>query len=262
MDYSGPTTYFPSLSRDHGDNLSTDLFKQDIKFDVMPSGGITDIRNNFTVTLKGDQRECERVRQLIAGNRTYGRYDPTFDFIRAVEEVVQNLVREGSAPHEVICDENGLHHITSFTSNRLWRLPGCYLQVIPRGDWEFWNRKFTIVPADRIWQINMPSALGGRRGYKRILRRLGKCKDISHKSIQQDLIEHEDKRRYFEFQRYLRIFDIYRSKLTSTWGWDRRDSSLKRETEFYSCYRMVNSYWSKAILREHVIREFNRLFIR
>ena len=254
-------TRFPSLSRGRDINQDVHMFTQDISLAVMPIGGKTEKHKNFTVTLEGKQSECEKAEQLIADIGNYDRPNLERMVCGAVQEVVRHLAYDGCAVYEVICDDDGLQHIWGFTSKRLWRLPGYFLQIIPRGDWNLWNKKFVIVPADRIWYLEMPSELGGRRDYRKVLKRLGNFERIGPKFWRQDL-QREVQIKNFDYQRYLRNIDIYCHTVTKTWGWSRRNFSVERKTEFFTYYKMVNYAWAKTILREHVINEFNRFFIR
>ena len=172
-----------------------------------------------------------------------------------------HLAWEGCAVYEILRDDHDLQHIWGFTSKRLWRFSGYYLQIIPRGDWEHWKKKYVIVPADRIWYLGIPSVLGGRGKYKNILRRLEKFDHFGPEFWRQDLKQGVQSKN-FDFQRYVRNTDIYYRKVTKTWGWNCRDWSRERTTDFYSFYKMVNFSWAQAILREHVINELNQLFVR
>ena len=56
--------------------------------------------------------------------------------------------------------------------------------------------------------------------------------------------------------------EIYYGQVTKTWGWNRRDWSQERSTEFFTFYKMVTFRWAQAVLREHVVSEINGLFMR
>ena len=252
-------THFPSLAHDVDQNVY--MFVQDVQLAVMPIGGKSTKHKGFAIKLEGKQCECEKAEQLIAEIGNFDRPNIERIVSDAVEEVMRHLACEGCAVYEIIRDDDGVHHIWSFTSRRLWRLLGYFLQIIPRRDWNLWNKKFVIVPADRIWHIDMPSELGGQREYKKVLRRLGKFESIGPKFWRQNL-KGGVQSKNFDFQRYVRNAEVYHRQVTKTWGWNLRDSSTKWTTEFFNCYKMIDYFWAKTILREHVINELNRFFIR
>ena len=254
-------THFPSLSRGPDINPSVHMFTQDVQLAVMPIGGRTEKHKEFTVKLEGSPDECEKAEQLLGEIGRYDRHDLAGIVCDAVEEIARNLAWEGCAAYEIVSGDDGAQHIWGFTSNGLWRLPGYFLQIIPRGDWDLWKKKFAIVPVGRIWYLEMPSALGGRRGYKNVLRRLRRFEHLGPEFWRKDL-ERGFQSRNFDFQRYVRNSEIYYGQVTKTWGWNRRDWSQERCTEFFTFYKLLRFSWAQAILREHIVGELNGLFTR
>ena len=187
------------------------------------------------------------------------------DLNRVVCDAIQNIVRhlshEGCSVHEIIFDNNNIAHLYRFTSRRLLRLPGYFLQLIPKRDRDLWKKNFVMVPSKRIWYFEMPSVLGGRKGYKAIIKNLGQFESLRpnfwRKNIERGMQDSN-----FEFQEYVRMTDIYCRQVTKTWGWNRRDLSEKRSTEFFIFYRLITFHWAKAVVRDHVVNEINSLFER
>lgn len=254
-------THFPSLSREPDLNQNVYMFTEDVQLAVMPIGGRADKQKDFAVTLVGEEGECERARQLIGEIGEFDKYDLAGMVTEAIEEIARYLAWEGHVVYEIILDDSGVSHVHSFTSKRLVRILGWFLQIIPRGDWDLWKKKWVIVPASRVWQLKMPTILGGRKGYMRILRRLKTFKHLGPDFWRKDL-EHGEQSKNFDFQRYVRHSEIYYGQVTKAWGWNRRDWSQDRSTEFFSFYKMVSFRWAQAVLREHIIGELNSLFAR
>ena len=254
-------THFPSLSRDPVTNATIHMFIQDVQSAVMPIGGIAEEHKDFAVNLVGGTEDRERAKGLIGEIGRHDRYDVAEMVCDAVNEIAQHLAWEGCAPYEIIRSDDGLHHIWGFTSKRLWKLPGFFLQVIPRGDWDLWMKKVVVVPASRVWYLEIPSPLGGREGYRRILKRLRRFEHLGPAFWRGDL-EHGIQSGDFDFQRYVRNSEIYYGQVTKTWGWNRRDWSQNRCTEFFTFYKMIRFQKAQATLREHVLAELNRLFAR
>ena len=253
--------HFPSLSRGHSNNLNIHMFTEDIQLGVMPIGGKTEKHKDFTVALEGKQSDRDRAEQLIAGIGNEDRHGLVEMVCDAVEAVVRDLACNGCAVFEVVRDDDGLEQICGFTPKRLLRLPGYFLQIIPRGDWERWGKKLVTVPADRIWYLEMPSKLGGLRGYRKVLRRLEKFDSLHPQFWQLDLIR-QDQFKYFDFQRYVRTTQIYCRTVTKTWGWNNRDDTIEWTLDFYNYYKLISFCWAQTILREHVINEFNQFFVK
>lgn len=255
-------THFPSLSGRFDRNPNVHMFTEDISLAVMPIGGRTDKHKDFSISFNGSNSdECERAKRLIGTISRYDKHDEKAMVCDAVEEIARHLAWEGCAVHEIICEEDSEIDLHGFTSKRLVKLPGYFLQLIPRQDWDLWKKKFVIIPAKAIWYVEMPVGLGGRAGYRRILSRLKKFEHIGPKFWRKQL-ESGDPKINFDFQEYVRNSAIYYSRITKTWGWNRRDWSQKRSTEFFTIYKTITFRWAQAVLREHIIAEINRLMVR
>ncbi len=263
--------HFPSLSNETDNNLNIHMFTEDISLAIMPIGGHTTKQKAFSVSMDGDERECEKAKQLIR-EMQYG-YNPNdqhdlirrHDLNRVVCDVIENIVRhlshEGCSVHEIIFDDNNIAHLYGFTSRRLLRLPGYFLQLVPKRDRDLWEKNFVLVPSKRIWYFEMPPMLGGRKGYKAMIKNLGQCESLPPNFWSQDL-EKGLQDSNFDFQEYVRMADIYCGQVTKTWGWNRRDLSQERSTEFFVFYRLINFHWALAVVREHIVKEINTLFKR
>jgi hypothetical protein len=237
------------------------MFIEDVSLAVMPIGGRTKKHKGFAVVLEGEKDTCEQARHLIGEIDTYDRYDLTEMVCDAVNEMARHLAWEGCAVYEIIAADDSTTRLYSFTSKRLVRLPGWFLQVIPRKDWQLWKKKWTLIPSSKIWYFEMPSALGGRSGHKRTLRKLRKFDHLAPRFWRQDL-ERGEQSKNFDFQQYVKTTEIYFRRVTKKWGWNRRDWSQQWSVEFFNFYKMITFRWAQAVLREHIIAEINRLFSR
>ncbi len=254
-------THFPSLSRGPDINRNIHMFTQDVHLAVMPIGGRTEKYKDFSVNLVGSAEDREKAQQLIGEIGRYDRHDMAGMVCDAIDEIARHLAWEGCVAYEIIRGDDGLHHIWRFTSKGLWKLPGCFLQFIPRSDWDLWKKKVVVIPASRVWYLEMPSALGSRKGYSNVLKQLKRFEHLGPEFWRKDL-EHGVQPRYFDFQRYVINSEIYYGQVTKTWGWNRRDWSQERCTEFFTFYKMIRFQKAQAMLREHVVAELNGLFER
>jgi hypothetical protein len=254
--------YFQSLGSNHLErNLNVHMFTEDVHLAIMPIGGRSTKQNKFSITFNGSKDECERAQLLIECIARSDRHDHSKNVCNAVEEIGNRLSWEGCAVYEIINNEDDIPYLYGFTSKNLIRLFGWFLQIIPRGDWELWNKKWVLIPHTKIWRIEMPKDLGGRKGYLSIISKLKRFDGMGHK-FWREAIEYGKQSTDFDFQKYILNSDIYRSKVTKTWGWNRRDWTQKRTTEFFCFYKMVNFRLAQAVLREHIVNELNILFSR
>ena len=94
-----------------------------------------------------------------------------------------------------------------------------------------------------------------------MIKNLGQFENFSPNFWKQN-IEMGLQDRNFDFQEYVRMADTYCGQVTKTWGWNRRDLSTERSTEFFVFHRLVNFHWALAVLRDHIVNEINSLFER
>lgn len=118
----------------------------------------------------------------------------------------------------------------SCTLERLYRLPGFYLQHVPFADREQFTERFLVAPSATVWDLCMPSQLGGTRRYLQIINGLKRNKGTFPSFFLEDLEAHRKVPR-FDSSEYICRRAGRDARLTCLWGWNRRDSSLTLETE-------------------------------
>jgi len=252
-------THFPSLSR--ADNIATNvhMFIEDIQLDIMPIGGRSR-QKNFLVEFKGKKTECDKATEIIRELGKIKAYDNREIVCDAVNNIVRNLVWDGQAYYEIIKDKKQVY-IKSFTSKNLYKLFGYYLQIIPKADRTIWNRKFSFANQSIVWEIVIPKSLGGVKKYQKLLKQMSRYDnlgpDFYRENLNSGLIEKD-----FDFMKYRRNNKIYIDSATKNWGWNGRNWTQDRCTEFYTFYRMLNFKYAQSLLREHVIDQINCLFKR
>ncbi len=117
----------------------------------------------------------------------------------------------------------------SCTLERLYRLPGFYLQHVPFADREQFTERFLVAPSATVWDLCMPSQLGGTRRYLQIINGLKRNKGTFPSFFLEDLEAHRKVPR-FDSSEYICRRAGRDARLTCLWGWNRRDSSLTLET--------------------------------
>lgn len=256
-------SHFPSLSHRDDIDINVHMFTEDVYLAVMPIAGRTEKHPLFSVSFEGEKQDCERAIELCISLAEYERHDPTSVLCDAVSQVATHLAWRGRAVYEIVQDEEDplKCHLYGFTTQRLYRAPGCYIQWIPAADYDFFKKRFIILPSKDVWEISIPSILGGKRGYSRTLSRLRRFSHLGPAFWRSDL-SFQKQTSGFNFQQYVLNSEIYYARATRRWGWTRRDYSQKNNTEFFTYYRIITFKWAQAILREHIINELNRLILR
>ena len=248
--------HFPSLGDVRQWNTDAYMFVQDVQHSV----GLHRWKGySLNVSPSFEEGALSVLRSVAREN--YGRGPEVAG--KAVERIAGRLAAEGRAVHQIWrSEENGGRYVLyGFTPRRLLRVFGKYIQIIPKADRPLWKKAYVVVPKAEIWDIAIPDVFGGCQGYRAILRRLGRFPHLNPPFVQTEIEKREWPVRY-EWQRYATEKDLYTAKSTGRWGWNLRDSSGRNWTEFYYFYRTTQFKWAQAVVREHIVKEFNRLFPR
>lgn len=253
-------THFPSLVTVDDVSLDVHMFTEDVCTGVMPIGGRRHKQKAFSVEFLGGVRECEKAMETLSCISDSDRYDPAKTVCDVVNEIARHMAWEGLAVFEIL-DGGECVYISSITSKCLFRIFNWYLQIIPSGDRVLWNRKFSFVASSKVWEVEMPTRLGGMRGYKKTLDKLRKYSGLDSMLYRSDFQE-KFASHGFDFLKHEKYRRICVNTLTKSWGWNRRDWSQESCTEFYSFHRLLRFRYSQALLREHIIAEINQLLQR
>ena len=254
----------PSLSKREDLNTEVYMFASDVQLAIMPIGGRRRYAPNFSAEIQGCSEQISLVTDIIRslaerGRETHGTAEL---LCYAVDSIAMQLAWNGRMVCEVIRDDkNGeVRRLQNFTTRRLFRAFGRYIQLIPKADRGLWKKSHAFIPAKDIWEITMPRALGGSFGHRVMLRKLSWFRYMAP-WLAGDLTEGRQPA-YYNFQEHNRKSKMSVATITASWGWDHRESSTQNWTEFYLYYRQLQFKWAQACLREHIVKELNRLFGR
>jgi hypothetical protein len=252
---------FPSLRPDI--NGYAYMFVQDFSAGIVPYGARAGENKPHVATLSGNTKQTDRAIDLLLslGGRHYSDLDEIV--LHAIQEIAQNVSWFGRMSYEVVHPSRAesISLMRSFTPQRLFNLHWRFLQVVPKKDRHLWKKSFNwLLPSD-VWIISVPRALGGYRGYRAILRKLRRYDGLGPHFYRVDL-ERGTMATNFDFLGYHREIEVFQSRITRKWGWNRRDFSSKNWTEFMQFYRTLTFRWAQAIFREHIVSEFNLLLGR
>ena len=255
--------YFPSLAEETNHNTNVYMFAEDIHLGIMPIGSRRHSEIDYEVKIEGSSDSVTAVITILNSLAKYERYRPEELLSDVVGRVAGRLAWNGRAVHEITRDQerDGVYLLQGFTTQRLFYVFGKYIQVIPKADRRLWKKAYVILPEKNVWDITIPRVLGGYRAYRTILRNLTRFQGTGPSFLLQDL-SGQGWPAHYDFQRYIREAEFFETKITSLWGWNRRDSSERNWTEFYWSYRTLRFRLAQAYLREHIVDELNRLFRR
>jgi len=226
-------------------------------------GGKTEKHPEFAIRIDGNAQEEAKARSIFDSLCMSDRYDDKKRVCDVVNNIASDLSSSGRAVYEIIRSgqDEGAYYLYGFTSKRLLRLAGYYIQIIPKHDFGLWKKRMIIQGVQSVWDISMPSDFGGSSGYEKILHRFRKHGDTGPEFWRQDL-ERQEQSKFFDFSEHVLKQEINTFRVTKRWGWNKRDFTLKNRTEFYLIYRHITLQWAKAIIREHIISELNQLLSR
>ncbi|MEH2564968.1 hypothetical protein [Bradyrhizobium sp. AZCC 2289] len=244
--------HFPSLREDLGPGAS--MFMRDIPLSIMPIRARD--AGTYNARIIGTNHEVERATALLQSLTRYARTNLKELVGDAITEIATNVAWYGRAPYEISNRDDV--RLTSFTPRRLFVTPWLCVQAVPRTDRESWKEAFILIPRRDLWVVEVPKALGGYHGYRKILRELARFRDTTPKFWMKDL-ERRQTDSHFNFVEYRREVEIYECRVTRRWGWNRRDFSSRNWTEFALFYRVMTFRWAQATLREHILLELNLL---
>ena len=258
--------HFPSLGNLDDINPNTSMFIEDIHIGVMPLSGRFRQTTNFSVDLQGspdDEHRAMAILQSLTRGDVHGRPDLRDLLSDSVNEIARYLAWSGRVVYEIIRGEESgeAWQLYNFTDKRLLRAFGNYIQIIPKADRRRWRKTHVVIPGEDIWKIKMPKALGGCRGYRKILKKLRKFPRLVPSFLTNET-DNTEWTTYFSNELYRKEIEVFVTKTTARLGWHMRNSGLRIWTEFYAMYRIVTLKWAQACIREHIIDELNQLFLR
>ena len=256
--------FFKSLKKSQRDtfykNTNVHIFTEDIHLGIMPIGGKSKNRPDFSVNLTGDEQNKEKAIKLLNSVASNNRLSANELISDALDNIVKSLLYKGFSYYEITQDTSGFFQLGNFTSDRLANFLGLYFQFVPKADRNMWNKKFVVKASNSIWKILIPKVLGSSSGYRQLISGLANKADMYPKCFDiKDITTRQDQ---FDFKEYSIQTKVYQYRLLDLWGGTLRHSSTDYVNEYYLIHRIVRLNRAQAILREHIVNEINDLFDR
>lgn len=236
------------------------MFLQDMDQGIMPYRSRPD--RAYNATLEPSNQELEQIIAEALSSRGYQRRvsEGLEDFIR---RATQSLFHYTEAFFELYCERDGSGKITKIEFYHIYppsmkKVFGQYFQVIPWSAAKHGNVKAGIrrIPKEKILHIEFPKKLGGKRGLKKILRRLGKLSGTVIPDFQMKAME-KNESSGFDLDRYTKTKYIEIAQITRKLGWHQRKFRDNDILEYYSMHRNLMFTDSQATVREHIIDKVN-----
>lgn len=254
--------YFPNSERsDNEPVLYAFMFIRDVHTGIMPfrSGG----KYPFTVSLSRKNQSLEKQLQSFLNVGQYGGWSLEEAVWDAVETLSQYLATFGEVYLEVVNKEDvpkkGIKdkELEFLPLGKILKLFGRYIQIVPLKDWKRGEKKFYIIPSDRIWHLKLPRKLGTPRAHRKMLKRLNVLSEpMPEFALKDGELGSSAK---YDFSTHHQLKDLAIERTTGGWGSIRSLSHIKGTTEYYYIVNLLRSAHSQALLREHIIREINNL---
>lgn len=234
------------------------MFIEDFHNSIMPYPRVSNGKNfNAEIVPKNDAVTDIAKEALSTRHRAFDLKSALCDFIR---EATQYLLYYGSVSYEIIVDDEGIE-FAEINPRSFIRVFNKYFQLINKKIAKKIKKERSIIeiPTSKIFYFVLPKELGtGRKLYK-MLRRLIK---IGEPIIPKFALESLDFNEQIEFDQkeYWKLREVQILRITKKFGWDGRSISSNNLLEYYSIKRFLQYHKAKALIRENIVRELNRIF--
>ena len=258
--------YFPNHRPDDlSSQFYASIFIRDVHTGIMP---YKHQRNsNVVIELcKTNKKLADRLKEFLYVGHYSAGWHLSETITDSIEAIAHYVVALGDEYFEIV-DTTDTHK-DGLTDKKLERLPygkifkifNKYIQLVPLSDWKRKEKKFYVIPADRIWHIKLPRKLGSPRSHRKLLKRLAKLSLPMPEFTQKDgdlgqsanynFVLHHDKK------------ELAVEQLMTKWGSIPSLNQLKHTTEYYYIVHNLQFSHSQALLREHILSEMNVLIKR
>jgi hypothetical protein len=254
-------------------------FIEDVRLYVMPIGGESRARPDFSIELVPDSPVARSIITYAFAPRDYYHYysGVTKAISGFIQENAFTLAYEGVLYYEIAKGEwpagavepRGIENGSCFKEafkplyipGRVIRLANYYLQIVPPAEWARTGKKIAAIPASDVWLLRIPSELGGPRKHRTLLKTLVRASTPLPDFVSEALNGLSEIRDFslgsFHRQQHLAV-----ASESASWGWPARALWRESTLEYFYYHRHLRFALSMAILREHIIDSINSLLER
>lgn len=236
------------------------MFVEDMYAGIMPFMIYKGESEKYPIYIEPKDTAKERIiAKGISGNRGF-LGDALCDFVR---HTTQALFQTGEVLYELVYKKNEQGEIEEFglthlSSCYLYKFFGNYYQIIPWWVARKSNIKvgINIIPQNKVFKINFPKELGGKRKFKKTIKRLWYLGKNIFPEFQLNSIKNNEDTG-LDLNKYTNLKYLEIAKLTKEIGWNQRKLSDGYITEYYSMIRQLRNKKAETIIRDKIINELN-----
>jgi hypothetical protein len=263
------------------------MFVEDVRLHIMPVGGHSSAHGNFAVELLPDTQELRRTLGRVFLGRDRYRFSSWDPFPSAITQTISDfisdtasiLVSRGVAHFEIVREslpqrqprtaaakspersDNEIFFCPAIIPGTVVRIPGFYVQRVPRNEWARTGMKAVLLPARTVWTLRIPLELGGPRRHIKLLDTLVKSSQPLPNFVIQSMMHGEEtpsfSHRDFNRQQLQTV-----ARATRSWGWPARDLWSNHVLRYSNVERHVRFARSMAILRDYLLESMNHFLQR
>ncbi len=239
------------------------MFQEDFQSGIMPFRVDSSADSEIRIQLEGKKKHAGQALNLLGSIRGERLSDEPKVILEAVQRIGELLLWRGLTAFEIVRDteDNDQLYLYELHFKSLLRLPWNRVQLYSSSGRGFGGLRAVRLPSKGVFEVRMPRALGGVRGYRRLMRRLEGIPIANPEYLLREPYTSKAWKQ-FDLDTYRRLHDTLVATLTKRWGWHMRDYELSRQTEFYFLHRILTMLWAKAVLRDHIFGELNQLLTR
>lgn len=238
------------------------MFIEDMHQGIMPFS-LTRREDGFEAKIIPENHEIEDMISKALEDRGYNQSltSTAADFFR---DAAQSMYTYGKIAYEIVYKRDDTGKINDFEFAHINPLSivkifNYYFQVIP-----WWVAKHShtrvgirIIPTNKMLYLEMPKELGGRRGLKKVLKRLAFLSKEVIPDFQMTAMK-ENRNVGFDVQLYSKMKYVEKGQVTKQFGWNQRKVPDRQILEYYSIFRDLKSELAQAVLREAILESINK----
>jgi hypothetical protein len=257
--------YFPNVGRpDDSPELYAFMFIRDIHTGIMPFRRGREYP--FTVKLARKNQNLEKQLNEFLGIGQGTAWSLDESLWQTTETLSHYLAALGETYLEIVYDDekagNGLtgRSLVFLPRGKMLKLFSYYIQIVPIRNWKRREKKFYVIPSNRIWHIKLPRKLATPRKHRKMLKKLNTLSEpMPEFALKDGELGGSVK---YDFTKHHYNKEIAVEHTTTRWGSIRSLSQIKGTTEYYYIVNRLQATYSQALLREHIFAEVNKLLHR
>jgi hypothetical protein len=262
-------TWFPEV-RHYAQQLYVYRFYQDVHNQIIPSHR----RSAPSLIITPESSDNIKKVCVLLANVGHTRRYPSYllrDLVSDLEEFIStvagDLVLRGVSTWEIVtAASTEKPEEAQQPSQELVKISGItrlvngeYHQMLGDNEQSLHGKEYIAIPKAKVWEIEIPLSLGGRKVQERLIKNLAELSDSLPQFFADDLSKGTFNKE-FEIKHYSRRRETEVAKLTSGWGWT--IGYGEDWTRYYYLHRQLKYRASLARLRITILERLNELFQR